>query len=148
MSTTYELTRKDTGERVLEWGSKEALDIRVHVKLLNNYPKYFQLTTCKDNEVSYYTNKPVEGGSRIFGEPPYQNEIDVNSYPMGDNEQDVDIGNQAFYGKCYVGGTENYNVAGNNLSPNHLEPIIAAHLCLANNQSSKDCAQSIQNLPT
>jgi len=54
MSTTFEMTKANTTERVLAWNTEEEIDILLHIKLYNNYPKYFDVLVCKDNEVYYY----------------------------------------------------------------------------------------------
>lgn len=49
--STFELLNPVTGERMDYWPSDRPVDVHVHIKLLNNYPKYFEPTTCKANEL-------------------------------------------------------------------------------------------------
>ena len=49
MSTTYELLTPDGKERMLEWPSDEEAVIRVQMKFINNYPKFFMPTICPNN---------------------------------------------------------------------------------------------------
>ena len=73
MTQIFEVTKKGSIERVLEWDSETEVDLRVQLKLLNNYPKYFQITTCKNNEI-YFKMKNRQG-SRIFETSPYSYQI-------------------------------------------------------------------------
>eukprot|EP00830_Metopus_es_P021542 TRINITY_DN9065_c0_g1_i1.p1 TRINITY_DN9065_c0_g1~~TRINITY_DN9065_c0_g1_i1.p1 ORF type:complete len:101 (+),score=21.99 TRINITY_DN9065_c0_g1_i1:23-304(+) len=74
-------------------------DIRVQVKLLNNYPKYFQITTCKDNEVSFYhTKETMYEYDRIFENPPYPYQISTTS--PKDTYQ-INFGHRSAYGMCF-----------------------------------------------
>jgi hypothetical protein len=94
MTQTFELTKKGTTERVLEWDSETEVDLKVQLKLLNNYPKYFEITTCKDNSLWY--NMKDEYPARTFGDPPYPNTITTTA----DNQYHIGVSNRAFYGNC------------------------------------------------
>lgn len=75
MSTTFQLFKTGTDERVMNWYSEDTLDIHVQLKLLNNYPKYFLITTCKDNEIAFFHQKPMHYEKmRIF-------DVAADSYP-------------------------------------------------------------------
>jgi hypothetical protein len=51
MTTTFEVVNPSTGARVMHWQSDQNMLVRVHVKLLNNYQKYFEITNCVANQV-------------------------------------------------------------------------------------------------
>ena len=51
MTTTYELLKGN--EQIYEWPSDENVKIHLHIKLLNNYPKYFEITRCNANRIRY-----------------------------------------------------------------------------------------------
>jgi hypothetical protein len=50
MTTTFEILTS-SGTRRFDWRSEDTVDVRVQMKLLNNYPKWFEITNCKANEV-------------------------------------------------------------------------------------------------
>ena len=94
MTTTYELTKAGKTERVLGWTSDESLDVRVQIKLLNNYPKYFEITTCQDNNVTYFYDKEVKFEmDRIFLDAPDT----VNS----DGIHHIGFGHKSTYSECF-----------------------------------------------
>ena len=51
MTITYEILKD--GKQRYEWPSDENTQIHLHIKLLNNYPKYFEITRCKENEIQF-----------------------------------------------------------------------------------------------
>ena len=51
MTTTYEVLNK--GKIITEWPSDENVQIHLHIKLLNNYLKLFDIISCKENEMNY-----------------------------------------------------------------------------------------------
>jgi len=148
MTTTYELL-KPTGERVLNWISDESLDIRVQIKLLNNYPKYFQITTCKDNEVMYFAKNPLS--ERIFDNPPttppFPQQITIVDAP--DDTYHIRPGNRAFYGNCFDTGSATY-LSGKLITDYQAELIGTAYICSnkLNQEDSKQCIAKLQGLPT
>lgn len=51
MTSTFEVVNPSTGARVMHWQSDQNMLVRVHVKLLNNYQKWFEITDCAANQV-------------------------------------------------------------------------------------------------
>ena len=51
MTTTYEILNNNNNEQIYEWSSDEAAKIHLHIKLINNYPKYFEITRCQKNQI-------------------------------------------------------------------------------------------------
>lgn len=147
MSTTFELFKTGTTQRVLSWTSDEILDIRVHIKLLNNYQKYFQLTTCKDNEVEFFMAKDTMFEyERIFDNPPYSYQISTTNAPNSSYE--INYGSRAVYGFCYnASGTV---LEGQNVSATNLNLISTAYLCNDGFTPAQmiSCYQQLSGLPT
>jgi len=97
MTTTYELLDPVTGAQLTSWNSRDAADVRVQVKLLNNYPKYFEITACKNNSELQQTQLGVK--RRVFqADLPLTNLLSPTF--TGDNAY-TDIGFLAFYGGCF-----------------------------------------------
>ena len=146
MSTTFEVTKTGTSERVLEWNSDETLDIRVHVKLLNNYQKYFDITICKDNEVPFFQKTDVDIMAMIYDSPPYSFQITAAQAP--NNSHHINFGNRAVYGMCY--DSEGTVLKGINVSAEDRATISTAYLC-ADTLSPTEvlkCIDKFKNLPT
>lgn len=97
MSTTYELIRK--GKQVYEWPSDEDTQIHLHIKLLNNYPKYFEITRCKENEIQFVPTTLGENHDREYANTSsvriLDNEIKNNKYTF------LRQGGFASYGSCF-----------------------------------------------
>ena len=51
MTITYEILKD--GNQIYEWHSYEDVKIHLHIKLLNNYPKYFEIIRCKENQIKF-----------------------------------------------------------------------------------------------
>ncbi|KAL9649755.1 hypothetical protein ABK040_009570 [Willaertia magna] len=72
MQTTFEVTKRGTTERILKWNSDDELDVFIKLKLTNNFPKYFSITTCKENELSFnfdtnnIANTSIDTGSSLL----------------------------------------------------------------------------------
>ena len=141
MTTTYEILHGT--ERTLRWRSKEAVDVRVQMKILNNYPKWFEITNCKANEVLQKCG--IEGKdcdlARLF-------DVDADriASPTGDAElAATDIwltqGHTANYGKCFK-EPEVY-LSGDHLTDTQREQIQGVVLCAAKVGTKEEC----QNLP-
>jgi len=50
INTTFEIRDLENGQRYLEWPSDRKAEVLHKIKLLNNYPKYFEPTICESNE--------------------------------------------------------------------------------------------------
>ena len=55
MTTTFELLRN--GNQILEWPSDENIQIHLHIKLLNNYLKHWDIIRCYKNNIRYIPNE-------------------------------------------------------------------------------------------
>ena len=99
MTTTFEVLDK-SGKRMLGgWRSNEDVDVHVQMKLLNNYPKWFEITDCLANRVlqSCTVEGKECGKARIY-------DTDNNFVaPTGtDNgKQYFKRGQNASYGICF-----------------------------------------------
>jgi hypothetical protein len=149
MLTTFELTRAGTATRVLEWNSDEELDVRVHIKLFNPYPKYFTITTCKDNDVAYFMDKETHFERlRIFDVAETTYPFQINGTMAPGDKQHINFGNRAIYGTCFDGpGTI---LKGGVVSETDRRRISTAHLCAATMDEEKilNCSRELADLPT
>ena len=129
MTTTYELTKAGTKERVLSWNSDEKLDIRVQLKLLNNYPKYFEIGTCKNNEFSYFQSKGTMFNLlRVFETSELYEKITEADAP-GDTHH-ISFGHISKYGECFQeSGTI---LEGQKLSSADISKISESTMCADN----------------
>ena len=147
MSSTFELTKANSTERVMSWTSDTSLDIRVQIKLLNNYPKYFEITTCRDNNVSYFqTQETLFQYLRIFDLPPLSYEITTANTPTDNGQYHVNFGSRDVYGMCFdLPGTI---LEGQKITQAEMNIINSAYLCLnnANATAVLICQQQMNNL--
>ena len=147
MTTTYELTKAGATDRVMSWNSDESLDIRVQLKLLNNYPKYFEITTCQDNNVTYMHSKETMFElSRIYDLPPYDYEVDSTEAPS--DKYHIGFGHRSAYGMCFSeAGTV---LQGAEVSAADREIMSTAYLCASTNDPTKllACANQLAGLKT
>eukprot|EP00830_Metopus_es_P013292 TRINITY_DN3208_c0_g1_i5.p1 TRINITY_DN3208_c0_g1~~TRINITY_DN3208_c0_g1_i5.p1 ORF type:complete len:1569 (-),score=239.63 TRINITY_DN3208_c0_g1_i5:13-4719(-) len=146
ITTTFELTKAGTTQRILEWNSDETMDLRVQVKLLNNYPKYFKITGCKDNEVAYVKETATENKWRIYDPPPYPYQLDATSTP--NNFYYVAFGHRSVYGMCF--DEEGTVLKGTNVSAIDRARIATAYLCADTLNETKmlECSKQLADLPT
>jgi len=144
MTTTFELTNPSTGARHLTWTSDENLDIRFHLKLLNNYPKYFQITTCKDNEVIFLAQD--YSYSRLFDPPPYKNNI--TSLNFTDDAHHIKLAQISYYGNCF--NTTGVILSGKAITEYQADLIGKAYLCAQklNQTENLECVEKLQGIPT
>ncbi len=147
MTTTYELTKAGTTTRVLSWNSDENLDIRVQIKLLNNYPKFFEITTCQNNNVSYFqTAETLFNMSRIYDQPPY--DFEINSTQAPNNKYHINFGHLSAYGMCF--DEEGTILEGGLVDSATRAKISTAYLCASTSDASAllECAKQFADLPT
>jgi hypothetical protein len=109
LTETFELLDPTNGNRDLIWSSDENIDVRVQLKLLNNYPKYFAITSCKDNEILTNLN-----GS------PYNAALNQTSPALT-------VGSGSIYGVCFDEGEVWVN--GTHLNANQTQFVSTAYLC-------------------
>ena len=122
MSTTYEILRK--GQQIYEWPSDENVQIHLHIKLLNNYPKYFEITRCKENEILFVPKKIEDNYDRVFAN---FSSVQINQSSVTTDNSFLRQGGFASYGSCYI--EEGTFVAGQKVEGNLLEQIKRARVC-------------------
>lgn len=138
MTTTFELLDKD-GTRKQHWNSRDPIDVRVQLKLLNNYPKYFEITACSNNSVLELSEFGVK--RRLFAaDLPWNDTLSASNTNV-DNY--VDVGYEAFYGNCFAQEGTVY-LSGEQLNTVDVGRIALAELCsqASFEANSTDC-QSI-----
>ena len=100
MSTTYEVLNK--GKIINERPSDENVQIHLHIKLLNNFPKLFDIISCKENEMNYivatYDRKDYLRNTRII-ENNVSHEVKKEDY--NGNNMFMRQGVYTSYGVCY-----------------------------------------------
>jgi hypothetical protein len=126
MTTTFELLRPNTTERVLQWQSDEDLVVHAQMKLKNNYEKWFDITQCQANQIL----------SRS-GSIPTVDETNTQT-------QMLSWSHGLYYGSC-LQGTPTY-LEGEELTDAQKSGIEQAHLC-ADNQTFYAGCDGIQDLP-
>jgi hypothetical protein len=143
MTTTFELLQGN--KQIYEWPSDENVRIHLHVKLLNNYPKYFEITRCKENRIRFTPYKVLEFHSREYENKSLDNltETELN----GDN-MFLREGGMSSYGVCF----QNYDayVSGNKVDEELYAKIGRARLCADHTdaQSIKQCAIELEDIKT
>ena len=149
MTTTFELLNK--GRQILEWPSDENVQIHLHIKLLNNYPKYFEITRCKNNELRYipYTLSEDE---EIIHRRHYENKSDLeikeDEYIEGSNAMFIKNGGYSKYGACYA--HKDAIVGGKKIGDGYLEDVEKAKLCADEIDPAKiiQCEVELKDIPT
>ena len=123
MTTTYEIIRNDK-EQIYEWPSDENVKIHLQIKLLNNYPKYFEITRCKENQIRFVPFKFTEGHSREYANTSNEN---LTESEFVGNNMFLRQGGMSSYGACFA--TEGAYVSGQKVEGDLLEQIKKAKLC-------------------
>jgi hypothetical protein len=98
MNTTFEMRDKASGTRQLEWDSDRSAEVLYKIKTLNNYPKYFELTVCKNNELLVNANQVSNLYDKYFVAPDLAN---LYSGTSSIDNLYLQRGNLATYGVCY-----------------------------------------------
>ena len=122
MTTTYEIIRGDN--QIYEWPSDENVKIHLHIKLLNNYPKYFEITRCKENQIKFVPFELKEDHYREFQNKSTDN---LTESEMNGDKMLLREGGMASYGVCYA--DEKAYVQGTKVEGELLEKIKKAKLC-------------------
>jgi len=141
MTTTYEMLQN--GKQIYEWPSDENAQIRLHIKLLNNYPKYFEITRCKENQIRYVPQKLDDDYSRV-----YTSTCDANLQDKDFAYKDkvfLRQGGFASYGSCFL--NSGAKVGGVKVSGEFEKQIEKARLC-ADMTNADDIAQCEKELET
>eukprot|EP01105_Mastigella_eilhardi_P019189 TRINITY_DN44_c0_g2_i1.p1 TRINITY_DN44_c0_g2~~TRINITY_DN44_c0_g2_i1.p1 ORF type:complete len:2522 (-),score=650.58 TRINITY_DN44_c0_g2_i1:100-7614(-) len=145
MTTTFEVLNK-TGKIQTDWRSDDSLDVHVQMKLLNNYPKWFEITSCKGNEVVQLCS----GGkncaySRLFDTDWQNPDFEVPS-DKSDGNQYIKIGHNASYGICFR-DAEVY-LSGEHLTASQRQTIQYADHCAEIVDDEDPNCENLHGLPT
>ncbi len=145
MTTTFEMTKTGTTTRVLEWNSMDTLDLRVHIKLLNNYPKYFTITSCKDNAIPLEKTSPYSMGMTF--DASSLNDAVTTSYAPN-SSFDIDYERWSVYGVCF--DEEGTVLKGSLVDATTRSRIATAYLCAETANATKmlECNTQYADLPT
>lgn len=146
MSTTFEILANDGKTRLLEWPSDEEAYVRVQLKFINNYEKYFIPTICKLNQYPYERKRKNSTlTERIF------DSTDFTKCEATDNKHEVILGQLSSYGVCYSQADKAY-LGGEELTNEAKQHIDYMHICAeTNNATEMDiCVKSTKsfNYPT
>ena len=141
MSTTFELLRN--GKIVTEWNSDEDIQIHLHIKLLNNYDKYFEITRCKENQILYVPEKDTEEHLREAGVSCSAN---LTKDEYNGNKMYLQQGGFASYGICYT--TEWAYVQSKEVTGEFKKEIEKAKLCAdyIDEKLIKECEKELENI--
>ena len=144
MTTTYELLQN--GKQIYEWPSDEKAQIRLHIKLLNNYPKYFEITRCKENQIRYVPKNIEDDYSRV-----YSDTCEVNLQDKDFQNKDkvyLRQGGFASYGSCFL--NSGAKVGGVKVKGELEEQIKKAKLCAdkTNADEIAQCGKELENIVT
>ena len=148
MITTFELLNK--GKQILEWPSDENVQIHIHVKLTNNYYKYFEITRCKANELRYIPESLSEDVELVHMRH-FENNADIeikeNEYYENSDKMFIKNGGYSKYGVCY--SDENAIVSGKKIGDGYLNEVKEAVLCADEIDSEKivKCEENLKNIP-
>jgi len=144
MTTTFELLTKD-GKRMTQWRSNQEMDVHVQLKMVNNYPKYFEITGCRANAVDQLCTAGHRCGvSRVF--------LDDAKFaaPHKDNDsgrQFLYQGHNSTYGICFR-DPEVY-LKGMKLTEDQRRRIqLMTHCAQYVGTENKTCEQISEGLPT
>ena len=144
MTTTYEIFQG--GKQIYEWPSDERAQIRLHIKLLNNYQKYFEITRCKENQIRFVPRNLEEDHSREYGNKSNANLADSDFI----NKQKVFLkeGGFASYGKCF--SNTGAKVGGVQVNGELKDKIEKAKLCAdsTDQEGIKQCEKDLEDIVT
>jgi len=144
MTTTYEILDKQ-GKRMLGgWRSNEEVDVHVQMKLLNNYPKWFEVTACRDNRVLQDCTVSGKkcGITRIYDTQ------DNFVFPEGTDDGKLYFkrGQNASYGICFADGE--VRLEGQQLTDDQKNGILEMTLCAKKfNSDDHSCEDAHPGLP-
>eukprot|EP01105_Mastigella_eilhardi_P019188 TRINITY_DN44_c0_g1_i1.p1 TRINITY_DN44_c0_g1~~TRINITY_DN44_c0_g1_i1.p1 ORF type:complete len:2356 (-),score=578.79 TRINITY_DN44_c0_g1_i1:76-6915(-) len=145
MTTTFEVLNYK-GDQLTDWHSDDEVTIHVQMKLLNNYPKWFEATTCKANEVvELCGNNRNCDKSRIF-----DTDWSPMAFTVASNltyaKQYIKLGHNATYGSCF-GNPEVY-LSGRQLSPSERAAAKTASLCAPGKDDANPSCEALNGMPT
>lgn len=144
MSTTYEILKGEN--QIYEWNSDEEVYIHLHIKLLNNYPKYFEITRCKENEILFVPKTVDEEHDRVYS--------NTSSVKIGENdiknEKNTFLrqGGFASYGVCF--STDGAYVGGQKVEGDFRNQIERAKVCadFTDENMIAQCFNELENITT
>ena len=144
MTTTYKLIRNNN--IIQEWPSDENIIIQLKVKLLNNYPKYFEITRCKENKIRFIPKELGEGHYRDYTEKCPE-DIKDTEIPNSDKIF-LREGGYASYGECYIDGKS--IVGGKKVEGELLDQVKKAKFCAAytDEDSIAKCEEELEGITT
>ena len=143
MTTTFEVVRNN--KQIYEWPSDEDVLIHLHIKLLNNYPKYFEITRCKENQIRFVPYILNEDHSREYANTSKEN---LTEAELNGDKMLLRQGGMASYGVCFA--NEKSIVQGNEVKGQFLEQIKRAKVC-ADYTDAKliaDCEKELESIIT
>ena len=144
MTTTYKLIRNNN--IITEWPSDENVIIQQKIKLLNNYPKYFEITRCKENKIRFIPKELSETHGRDYTEK-CPAEIKDSEIPNSDKIF-LREGGYSSYGECYVDSKS--IVGGKKVEGELLDKIKKAKFCAAftDGNSIAKCEEELKDITT
>ena len=145
MSTTYEILQTN-GNQILEWASDENVKVHLHVKLLNNYPKYFEITRCAKNQIRFVPNSLPEYHDRDYS-AKCSAQLEDSDFSNSKNLF-LRQGGYASYGSCFT--EEGAIVGGKKVEGEFLKQIEKAKVCadLTNAEKIQQCEEDLKDITT
>ena len=144
MTTTYEILQD--GKQIYEWPSDENAQIHLHIKLLNNYPKYFEITRCEKNQILFVPKSSGEYHDREYAATSKEN----IEYSKFENKKNVYLrqGGFASYGTCF--SEKGAIVGGKKVEGEFLKQIEKAKLCadLTDQDAIAKCEEELKDITT
>ena len=147
MTTTYEILQGDN--QIYEWPSDEEAQVHLHIKLLNNYPKYFEITRCKQNEIRFVPKTKGENHDRDYS--PMTDKLSFKLEDKDFKNKEKVFGRQggyASYGSCF--SDDNAIVGGQKVIGELRNKIERAKVCadFTNADDIKNCAEELKDITT
>ena len=144
MTTTYEVLHD--GKQIYEWASDENVQIHLHIKLLNNYPKYFEITRCEKNQILFVPKTLNEYHNREYAVISKEN----IEYSKFQNKNNVFLrqGGFASYGTCF--SEKGAIVGGKKVEGEFMNQIEKAKLCadLTTVDDIAKCEEELKDITT
>jgi hypothetical protein len=133
MTSTFGIYKFNSTEVVTNWQSDETVDLLVQLKFISNFPKYFEITKCKENEIAYFNAQPgYNDRTRIslIANPSYPYyDFQINSTDAPDDTYHISFGAMGTYGKCF--DEQGTVLEGLNVTAEQRATISTAYLCAA-----------------
>ena len=144
MTTTYEILQN--GEQIYEWPSDENAQIHLHIKLLNNYQKYFEITRCVKNQIRFVPKAINEYHNREFS-AKFKDQLEDSDFT---NSKNVFLrqGGYASYGSCFT--EPGAIVGGKKVEGDFLKQIEKAKVCadFTNSEKIQQCEEELKDITT